>query len=389
LNMEEDLNRRNNSEGSVDPEGNGGDVSVVSVDGEELNEDTQTVKLKQCDDENQRNKELDKVYERSSADVRSSMKSPSSFSVLKSDSSYLEREVTDPKEPMRSPDEPTRCRKNVVRFSQIILIISALVLFVISFHLSRQDITQLVGQSIPQVAIGFGILTLYILGLGIVANRRNWVCGFNVQAACLIFLGLSQIFVISDCLFSEYGIFYETDIYWSRLSDAGKARIMANWECCGWSTSCHNSDVNSIYHEYRHYEESLCQDATNSETRKWMLDVTIIFGTFTLFDLLFVIYIIACQAGWLKHKRQEEVKAGATEKWNMAMRSRSRSFMSFRKSISSISPRRFRQSMVGRRLSRVSMSPKFRKRMSFGRNTTNINIVASESDVTRHMNGFK
>jgi len=372
--MEENLNRQNYNEGLVDPQdmGTSVDISVISVDLDELNKEQPTVKFKQSDDWG--TKELDEVYERSRADVQSSMNSPASLSVLKSSSlSSLEKVVY-------HHDEPTRCRKIVIRLSHFILVMYALALFVTSFHLSRQDITQLVGQSVPQVTIGFGILTLFILGLGIVANRRYWICGFNVQALCLIFLALAEIFVISACVFSEYEIFYQSNIYWSKLSDFGKARIMANWECCGWSSTCGSSDESSIYHEYRYYQGSLCLDATGSDTRNWMLDVTVIFGTFTLFDILYVIFIIACQAKWLKRKRQEKITAGATEKWNLTMMSSRSSFMSWRKSLSSISPRRLRQSI---RFSRASISPKFRNQFSFRRNKRNIDMMASESHVPR------
>merc|ERR1719357_1913906 len=93
---------------------------------------------------------LDIVYEKSSCDVRTGIKSPSSFSALKSDSmSELERMVIHVKKPIK-------WLIIVTRISHIILIVYAITLFVISFYLSRQNITQLVGQSIPQVTAGFG-----------------------------------------------------------------------------------------------------------------------------------------------------------------------------------------------------------------------------------------
>jgi len=340
--MEEDLNRHNSNKVLVDPEatGSGGDVYEVS---DERNQEIQIIKLKQGDDESLRNKELDEVYERSSAEVKGSMRSNSSLSVVNSSS------INDSEKEVDLHDHLTRSRKNVFRLGHIFLLIYAVTLFVISYHLSRQNITQLVGQSIPQVTVGLGILTLFILALGIVANRRYWICGFNVKAVCLIILALCKIFIIAACVFQEYDIFYQSDTYWSNLRDAGKARIMANWQCCGWSITCDINDPNSLYHEYRHYRGSMCLDAISSDTRKWMLDVTVIFSTFTLFDILYVVYVIACQRNWLRRKRQEKVKVRAKEQWELEM-SNTRSW---RKSIISMTPRRFRQSMVARRLSRV------------------------------------
>merc|ERR1719204_2368441 len=71
---------------------------------------------------------LDIVYEKSSCDVRTGIKSPSSFSALKSDSmSEFERMVTQVKKPKKR-------LLVVIRISHIILIVYAIILFVISFY---------------------------------------------------------------------------------------------------------------------------------------------------------------------------------------------------------------------------------------------------------------
>merc|ERR1719233_512407 len=323
---------------------------------------------------------LDIVYEKSSCDVRTGIKSPSSFSMLKSDSmSELDRMVTQVKKPMK-------WLIIVIRISHIILIVSAISLFVISDYLSRQDITQLVGQSIPQITAGFGVLTFLIFLLGLMANRRAWICGFNVQVLCLVVLLLSEALVICACVFQKYEIFFNSDIYWMQLSDGGKARVMANWQCCGWIGTCDISDRSSLYFQFRHFVGSDCLTATESETTKWTMDVAIIFGSFVLFNIMYMIYTITCQSKRLKRQRQKIVKKVADEKRMKEMRKRKSSFARFRQSIS-ISPR-FRPSHVVRRISHASMSPRFR-RPSFGRKTTAVNIMASETYVTRDDDGYK
>jgi len=328
------VNVQNHNESSKDSgtSANGSDKPAITDKSERFGGE-KIVQLKGGTEKTDMTEEFDRVDEESSCVVPTGVKSPPSH-------------------------KPTRCSIINIRISDIILTVSAVVLFAISFHLSHQGITQLVGQSIPEVTVGFGILTFLIFALGVMANRRAWICGFHMQVVCLIILILAEALVICTCVFQKYEIFYESDIYWAHLSDTGKTRVMANWQCCGWLNTCDISDVNSIYFEYRHYQGSACLDATGGETTKWMMDIAIIFGSFVLFHILYIIYITACQSGMLKRQRQKEVKKGVDEYRAQGMRKRARSFARLRQSIS-FSPR-FRPSRFARRLSRASgMSPRF------------------------------
>jgi len=312
---------------------------------------------------------------KSDSDISAGMKSQPSFSGLKNES------VSDLDSLLAHVDKRTRWNIFLVRASHIILFVSALVLFFISFQLSRKKITQLVGQSIPLITAGFGILSFLIFVLGVLANHRAWICGFNMEAVCLTILLLAEAIVICATVFHQYGIFYESDVYWANLSDMGKARVMANWKCCGWLNACDISDKGSIYFEYRHYQNFPCFNATESETMTWMTEVYVIFGSFVLFHTLYMICIIIFQSQRLKRQRQKIVKKGV-EKRKFAQITRKNSFARLRHSIS-LSPH-FSPSNVKRRLSRAAaLSPKFIHRISVRRNTTNINMMASETYLTR------
>jgi len=373
--MQNNLNVQDDNQSVRDSATSTNSVDNTVIELEKIGEDKKALCLE--DDMEEITQALDIVYEKSSCDVRTGIKSPSSFSTLKSDSmSEFERMVTQVKKPKKRLIV-------VIRISHIILIVYAIILFVISFYLSRQTITQLVGQSIPQVTAGFGVLTFLIFLLGLMANRRAWICGFNVQVLCLVVLLLSEALVICACVFQKYEIFFNSDIYWKHLSDAGKARVMSNWQCCGWIGTCDISDPSSLYFQFRHFEGSACLAATESETTKWTMDVAIIFGSFVLFDILYMIYTITCQSKRLKRQRHKIVKNAADEKRKKAMRKRKSSFARFRSM--SIS-QRFRPSHVVRRISHASISPRFRSR-SFGRNTSNVDLMSSETNVTRDNDG--
>jgi len=199
------------------------------------------------------------------------------------------------------------CVTRAIVASQIILFISALLFVVMAVYLSYQDITQLVGQSIPQIAIGLGILTLVVSAVGWNANQNVWVCGFYIEACCLLVLLLSEIFVICACVFQNKGILCQSDVFWSALSDAEKGRIMANWQCCAWENTCDVTDDSSIYYEYRHYQGSSCLDASKNDLRNWMMDVVVIFGCFASFHIIYIIYTCVCQAGRIKKATRNKV----------------------------------------------------------------------------------
>jgi len=335
---------------------------------EKLGEDKKSECLEDGVDENKMTEALDIVYEKSSCDVRSGIISPSSLSARKSDSmSEYERMITQVK-------KQTRWLIIVIGISNIIFFVSALILFAISVYFSRQKITQLVGKSIPQVTAGFGVLTISIFLLGFMANRRSWICGFKIQALCLVVLLVSETLVMCNCVFQKYEIMFTSDIYWTNLSDAGKARVMANWQCCGWSGTCDISNRSSLNFQYRHFVGSSCLAATDSETTKWTTDVATIFGLFVLFDLLYMIYT-TCHYKKLQRERQKIVKKVADEKRKRALSRRISTFAM------SISPR-FRPSNVARRISLASISPRFRG-PSFGRHTRAFDTKSSKTYVRR------
>jgi len=392
------------------------DEPVTTIELESFGDDNKQTWVNEDKEEEEITRELDLLYEKSSPGTHAAkknsssvinlkseanghvgMKSTTSFTTLKSDSpvsagmksqpsfSSLKNEsVSDFDSLVTHVDKQTRWHIFLVRTSHVILVVSALVLFFISFQLSRQKITQLVGQSIPQLTVGFGILTLLIFVLGVLANHREWVCGFNMQAVCLVILILAEALVICATVFQKYEIFYESHVYWANLSERGKARVMANWKCCGWLNACDISDVGSIYFEYRHFQDLTCSNATESESIRWMTKVAVIFGSFVLFHILYMICIITCQSQRLKRQRQKIVNKGVEKRKAAQIRKKS-SFARWRHSISLSSS--FSPSNVKRRLSRAAvLSPKFRHRKSVGRSTTNINIMASETDLTRGSN---
>lgn len=192
---------------------------------------------------------------------------------------------------------------------QAILAISAVIFFIIAVILSNQDITQLVGQSIPVAALGFGILTCIISVLGVVANYRKWILGFYIQVISLFILMLSEIAIGSACAFEAYEIFSDSDVYWNLLDDRGKSQVMANWQCCGWK-KCRIGDHGNIYHAYRYYQDETCFDKTKQDIRNWMMDILIIFLSFAGFHSLFVLWICTCQVQRRKNARRREVKKG-------------------------------------------------------------------------------
>jgi len=83
---------------------------------------------------------------------------------------------------------------------QVILLISAVAFFIISYWLANKKITQLVDQSISYGAFGFGIITIFVLAFGVVANRRKWRAGFYIEAVCLITLMLAEISIVCVCV---------------------------------------------------------------------------------------------------------------------------------------------------------------------------------------------
>jgi len=418
--MQHTLNDQNNDKtfGDSGAYANGIHKPVIKIELESFGDENEHTWVNEDKEEEELTRELDLLYEKNSPsghaaknnsssvinlksedDGHVGMKSTTSFTTLKSDShistevksqpsfSSLKNEsVSDFDSLVASVDKRTRWHIFLVRTSHIVLLVSALVLFFISFQLSHQKITQLVGQSIPQVTAGFGILTVLIFVLGILANHRAWICGFNMQAVCLIILILAEALVIGATVFQKYEIFYESHFHWANLSDIGKVRVMANWKCCGWLDACDISDKGSIYFEYRHFQEFSCSNATERETMRWMTKVAAIFGSFVLFHILYMICIITCQSQRLKRQRQKIVKKGV-EKQKAAQIRRKSSFARWRRSISLSSS--FSPSNVKRRLSRAAvLSPKSRYRKSFGRNTTNINIMASETDLTPSNHGY-
>jgi len=179
--------------------------------------------------------------------------------------------------------------------SQVILFLSGIMLIGLSFFLAYQDITQLVGESVPQLTVGLGLLTFIIFGLGFVANKRNWACGFSVQAIILLGLIFFEVLAICACAFQKHEIFSESDIFWKQLDDDGKSMVMANWKCCDWENTCDTSDSSSIYHTYQEFQGTACLDATDSDMNKWVIDVCLIFGFFAVFQLLYVIYTCTYQ----------------------------------------------------------------------------------------------
>lgn len=382
--MQHNLNVQDDDQSFVDSGtfANNKDNSVIEM--EKLEEEKKPESLEEDEEENKMNKHLDALYEKSSSDIRKGMNRPSTFSMLKSESVTLKSESEiDFEELVTQAQKPKTWLITVTRISYIILFASAIMLFVISWYLSRQEITQLVGQSIPQVTAGFGVLTILILVLGVVANRRSWSCGFTMQSLCLVVLLLSETIVICVCVFQKYEILFNSDIYWTSLNDNGKARVMANWQCCGWFGTCDISDKSSVNYQYRHFQGTACLPATESETTKWTNDVAIILGSFVLFDILYMIYTVTCHSKRLKRARKNIVKKAADEKRKKAQKRRKSSFSRLR----SIS--RFRPSKVARRLSRVSvLSPRLRNR-PFGRQTITTNIMSSEIDVAADNASYK
>jgi len=192
---------------------------------------------------------------------------------------------------------------------QVILAFSAVIFWIIAVNLSNQDITQLVGQSIPFTALGLGILTLIISVLGVVANYRKWILGFNIQVISLIILMLSEVAIASACAFEKYEIFSESDVYWNILDDGGKSRVMANWQCCGW-WKCRIGDSSTIYHTYRHYQDESCYEMTKQDIKNWTMRILIIFLCFGGFHILFIMWICICQVQRRKIARRRVVEKG-------------------------------------------------------------------------------
>jgi len=169
----------------------------------------------------------------------------------------------------------------------------------------ERPITYLVGVSVPQVAVGLGILTLLIAIWGRLSDWRRWKCGFYIMAVSLILLFLAEVSVVC---YTQYVKWNDDSTLWDNLDDIDKRNIMDKWQCCDWDPVCPNTVTSSsIFWLYTQYDQS-CKDATKDDYEDWVLLVTIIFSAAAGFHLLYTCIPCLGQAKRLdlKEKKQSE-----------------------------------------------------------------------------------
>lgn len=197
-------------------------------------------------------------------------------------------------------------------FADGILFLYGIALLIAAYYLSTYMITALVGQSIPQVAMGFGILTLLTACYSRLADMRRWSLGFYVEVFSLLVLFFLESTVVLYCIF-QFSEKKDMSLeFWEKLHDNGKMLIMSNWDCCGWDTTC-NTNI-EIFYEYRVYVDTLCYSATESDYKMWVMSVSLVLGTTSIFHLLYILYPCVCQGRRLRRKREEKIRVGATRK---------------------------------------------------------------------------
>jgi len=178
------------------------------------------------------------------------------------------------------------------------------------------EITALVGESIPQVAFGLALIIIIIILYGRMADKRKWRLGFYVVSFSLIIMGLCEGVIVLSAFLEYSDRESNTEKYWNGLDDYGKTLIMANWQCCGWSTTCDTETEEGIYWFYRAYEETRCYDATASDYKEWNDSVMLYFGIFAGFHILYTFIPCVGQAKRRQIKIKREIKREVTREVN-------------------------------------------------------------------------
>jgi len=199
------------------------------------------------------------------------------------------------------------CCASLVMLSEFLLWASAVGLALAGYILTQRDIIALVTVTIPQVAIGLGILTLIIAIWGRLSDYRRWQCGFYIMAIALIMLFLAEILVVgySQLQYSERD--NKADL-WNDLSSDGQAVLQSNYKCCDWDPVCPATST-SVYRAYR----TSCKDATATDYKDWVMLITIIFASAAGFHLIYTCIPCLAQAKRLQMKREKQNEANKKE----------------------------------------------------------------------------